>query len=91
MIMKLKICSAKRPPQLGTFSSHSHPFVKFVWEDIIERNLELSSVARAAGIDRSTLHKWRKSPKGPSVGQIQEVLTALGYELKIIKSQSENK
>lgn len=64
---------------------HSHPFVRFVWEDIIDRELSLNSVADAAGIDRSTLHKWRKAHKGPYLMQLEEVLKALGYELRIAK------
>lgn len=82
---KLKPCYDKRPPLLGKFSPHAHPFVEFIWRDIIDRKLSLTSVAQAAGIDRSTMHKWRNAHKGPYLLQLTEVLTVLGYELKIVK------
>lgn len=85
MMKSLKSASLKRPPQMGEFIPQAHPLVKFVWQEIVDRKLELSSVANAAGIDRSTLHKWRKSPKGPYLLQLNEVLQVLGYELTAVK------
>ena len=86
MLKALKPCKKKRRPQLGDFATHAHPFVKFIWQDIIERDIELTSVANAAGIDRSTLHKWRKVCKGPYLMQLEEVLTVLGYRLEIVRA-----
>jgi len=91
MMKALRPAKLKRPPQMGTFSSHSHPLVKFVWSEIIDRKLELSSVADAAGIDRSTLHKWRKSLKGPYLMQLDEVLQVLGYELSVTERADKNR
>lgn len=73
------------PPKLGKFDDHAHPFVKFLWEDIIRKRVSLSSVADAAGVERANIHKWRKRGKGPHLLQIEAVLSALGYELKIVR------
>ena len=85
MNKQLKFAKGKRAPKLGTFNHYAHPLVKFIWKEIIDRNLDLTSVADASGIDRSTFHKWRKSVKGPFVLQLDEVLSVLGYELTVVR------
>ena len=64
---------------------NTHELVKFMWAEILRQEVSLTSVAAAAGIDRSTLHKWCKSVKGPTVSQLSDVLCALGYDLKVEK------
>lgn len=81
------ICKSQpgRPTQLGKFTDHTHPFVKFMWHDMTKRNLSVASVSRASGIDTSTFHKWRTSEKGPFLYHMENVLEALGYKLEIVK------
>lgn len=90
MIKSLKPCREYTLPKIGEFAPGVHPLVKFVWREIVDRRVQVGSVADAAGIDRSTLQKWRKSVKGPYVWQIEEVLNALGYELRAVKMGAEN-
>ncbi len=87
MIKPLKPASLKRVPQLGTFANHVHPHIRFIWKEIIDQGVTVRSVADAAGVDPSTLHKWRRSVKGPTLAQVDTVLTALGYEMKLEKRQ----
>lgn len=90
--MKIQIekACANNPPRLGKFTNHTHPFVKFMWEDIIRRNLKLASVSRASGIDKSTFHKWRTAEKGPYLYHLENVLEAMGYKLVIVKIDNNN-
>ena len=83
MIKPLRPVRRGAPPKLGKFANHSHPLVRVMWQAIIERGVTLRSVANAAGLDTSTLHKWRKSPKGATLQQMDDVLGVLGYELVI--------
>lgn len=85
--MKIEIekATAIKRPKLGKFTNHTHPFVKFMWEDIIRRDLKLASVSRASGIDTSSLHKWRVSGRGPFISHLENVLEVLGYRLVIVK------
>ena len=69
--------------QLGEFANHAHHSVRFMWERIVDQRVSLKSVSRASGIDSSSLHKWRKSVKGPTVQQLDDVLHVLGYEIVI--------
>lgn len=85
MMKSLKKSKRINRPKLGNFLPHTHKFVRFVWEEVVNRDLELTSVANAAGVDRSTLHKWKKNTKGPYLVQLEEVLEALGYELMIVE------
>ncbi len=85
MTPKLRLSTTGNPPKLGKFANHSHPFVKVIWEEIIGQKVSVRSVAHASGIDPATLHKWRKSTRGPSLSQIADVLSVLGLELKINK------
>lgn len=85
MIKPLRERREGNPPKLGKFSNHSHPFVKFIWKEIIRQRVSLSSVADSAGVERSNIHKWRYSEKGPYLLQLEAVLLVLGYELKIVK------
>lgn len=86
MIKPLRAAYKRNRPELGFFSNHAHPMVRFIWEEIVARNVTLSSVANAAGVDPSTLHKWRKATRGPTIDQIESVLTVLGYEIKVEKA-----
>lgn len=88
MAKPLRECRGVVAPKLGKFTKHTHPFVVFIWREIIKRNVSLSSVAESAGIERSNIHKWRKTPKGPYLLQIESVLNALGYELKIVEKEN---
>ena len=81
----LKQARPGRPPKLGTFTNHTHPFVVFMWEEIVRQGIELRSVSNASGIDPSSIHKWRRNKKGPYVYGIEAVLAVLGYEMKIVK------
>ena len=85
MTPKLKPSNTGIPPKLGSFAKHSHPFVKIMWQEIIDRKVSVRSVARAAGIDPATIYKWRRSPKGPTLSQIDDVLSVLGYEIVVKK------
>lgn len=85
MVKPLKQASALNPPRGGAFSRHCNPLVRFVWEDILRRNVTVASVCESAGIDPASLHKWRRGSKGPFLSQIENVLEALGYGLKVVR------
>ncbi len=87
MTPKLKASTTGIAPKLGSFSKHSHPFVRIVWEEIIDRKVSVRSVAKASGLDPSTIYKWRNSPKGPYLSQLNDVLSVLGLEIKIVKKE----
>jgi|LakMenEpi03Aug12_release.lakeMendotaPanAssembly.Ray.scaffolds.fasta_scaffold260618_2 DNA-binding phage protein len=85
MTPRLKPSTTGSAPKLGSFAKHSHPFVRVIWEEIIARKVSVHSVAKAAGLDPSSLYKWRKSSKGPTLGQVDDILSVLGYELIVRK------
>lgn len=87
MMKKLRPARENNGPKLGRFSRHAHPSVAFLWREIMKQKVSLSSVAEAAGVERSNIHKWRNSEKGPYLLQIEAVLNALGYEFKIVRRE----
>jgi hypothetical protein len=91
MTPKLRLSTTGYAPRLGTFGSHSHPFVRDMWQAIIDQKVSVRSVAHAAGVDPATLHKWRRSIKGPTLAQIDDVLSVLGYELTIQRKKNNEK
>lgn len=85
MMKPLRYNRGNRAAQLGEFAPYTHPLIKFIWQQIIDRQLNLGSVADSAGVDPSTLHKWRRAKKGPYLLQLDEVLSVLGYELTVVR------
>lgn len=87
MLKPVKTNASFKKARIGEFAPHAHKFIRFIWQDIVDRDLQVKSVADAAGVDASTLHKWRRSIKGPFLFQLEEVLEVLGYELKIVRKE----
>lgn len=85
MIKPLRERLSFNPPKMGKFSEHTHPFIVKLWEEIVARKVSLSSVAEAAGVERASIHKWRKSQRGPYFLQLEAVINALGYEFQMVK------
>lgn len=85
MRKSVKTCQTKKRPRPRTISPHTHYLVRFIWDEILSRELELQSVADAVGFDRSNFYKWCKATKGPHIMQLEEVLEVLGYELQVVR------
>ena len=55
-----------------------------------ESNISQSELARRVGIARSTIARMEKNMHSMSVGNFCKLLSALGYELDIVKKEGEN-
>ena len=85
MNKKLSPIWRNNPPKMGKITSHTHPLVVFMWREIERRKVTLTSVSDASGIERASIHKWKTSPKGPYLVQLEAVLNALGYKITVEK------
>lgn len=57
-------------------------FFGWIQEEAARRGFpNVDSIADAAGIDSSTLWRWRESTNGPTLGKLAEVADALGLSI----------
>lgn len=86
MTKEVKRCESFNNAKPGSFAPGAHSFVVFLWKNILDRHLSVTSVAEVSGIERANIYKWRNSIKGPYLMQVEAVLNALGYKIQIVKS-----
>ena len=72
--------------QRAKVAPRSHPLIKYIWRSINEQQTSQELVAERAGVSSSTMRKWRRADRSPSLLQIEAVLNVLGYDLCIRRS-----
>lgn len=68
-----------KPPMSGV-----HPFVRFISD---KNQTTYQELARRAGVHYNTIQRWRHKGNSPSLGDIEAVLNAMGYELVIKEAE----
>lgn len=64
-----------------------HPIVRWIWQQINDQRASQEDVAERAGINSSTLRKWRDGVRSPRVVELEAVVNVLGYRLKIVMQE----
>lgn len=70
--------------------SDAHPLVQWIWSKMAEKKLTHEFVANKAGIRAATLRNWARGRTKPSLADIEAVVNAIGFDISIKKSASEN-
>ena len=70
-----------------TADDTTHPFVQWIWQEINERGLSHTDVARDAGVHPSILRRWRDGSRLPSLDAIEAVINALGGKVELVRGQ----
>ena len=60
-----------------------HPIVRFIWEQINHQRASQEDIAERSGVAASTMRKWRDGVRSPRMVELESVVNALGYELKV--------
>jgi len=81
-----------RPPLMGRrfqldIPKHCHPFVRFIFRRMNSDNVTFRQLGKRSGVDASTIHQWDNM--NPRIHNIEAVLNALGYCLKIVPLEDE--
>jgi len=63
-------------------ASGVNPLVRFIHEHI---PMTYRDLARRSGLNPSTMQRWRYTGMEPSLGDIEAVLNAMGYDLMPVK------
>lgn len=64
----------------------AHPIIGFIWDQINYQRVSQEYVAERAGVGSSTIRKWKRRDRSPSLLQIECVLNTLGFDLSITPS-----
>lgn len=75
----------KARPETYEIQRGVHPVVRLIWEEIMGRNLSMTHLEEVSGVARHSMSNWRKATANPYFASIEDVLNALGYELKVVK------
>jgi DNA-binding phage protein len=54
-----------------------------IFPDLVSRSINISQVARRAGISRATYYKVRQNPNNTTVHRLKSIAKALGYRMII--------
>lgn len=67
-----------------TEMTNNQPMVRFLFEEIDRKKIQLSDLGKMAGIEGATLSAWRTKTT-PNVANLEAALNALGYTLDVKK------
>ena len=75
-------------PHCITAPGNCHPLVRFIVEEMQRQRVGYYDLADRSGVDRNTVRAWR-TRNTPSVANVEAVLGALGYELRVVRKSGE--
>lgn len=64
-----------------------HPFVRWIWRRINIDEWSQEDLAKKAGVSSSAMRKWRKGERNPRISELEAVVNAMGYRLKIVEGE----
>lgn len=64
-----------------------HPLVRWIWVEMNHQCASQEDVAERAGISSSAMRKWRRGASSPKLNDIEAVINALGYKIKVTVSE----
>lgn len=67
-----------------------HPIVRWIWQQINDQHASQEDIALHSGVSSSTMRKWRDGVRSPRIVELDAVVSALGYKLKV-ELREENK
>ena len=73
------------PVYVTDYGQGVHWMVKIIWDDIIAGDLSTEHLTKVSGVSRSIIRRWRNGRNAPRIENVEAVLNALGYEIKVAK------
>lgn len=71
--------------------SSTHPFVKFLSNEMARQRATLTDVAERSGVCVKTIGQWRAGGRIPKLRDIEAVMNVLGYEIRLATRQEDNR
>ena len=68
-------------------SAEVHPIVQWIWQQINARRLSQQDIAELSDVDPSTMRKWRDGLRSPRLAELDAVVKALGYQLRVTMAE----
>lgn len=68
----------------------THPFVKFLSNEMARQRATLTDVAERSGVCVKTIGQWRAGGRTPKLRDIEAVVNVLGYEIRLAARQERN-
>lgn len=66
-----------------------HPFVRWIWKRVNLDEWSQEDLAKRSGVSSSAMRKWRRGERNPRIGELEAVINAMGYRLKIVGELSD--
>lgn len=70
----------KKPPPDGLAVN---PLTRWIWLRINEDEWSQEDLAKRAGVSSSAMRKWRNGVRSPRLSEIEAVVNALGFRIKL--------
>lgn len=64
-----------------------HPFIRWIWRRINLDEWSQEDLAIKAGVSSNTIRKWRRGERNPRISELEAVINAMGYRLKIVEGE----
>jgi ribosome-binding protein aMBF1 (putative translation factor) len=79
---------SKTPPKKAPSDGRAISWVvRWIWTRINLDEWSQEDLAKKAGVSSSAMRKWRSGDRSPKLSEIEAVVNALGYELKIVERE----
>lgn len=79
----------RRPRTPPATNRGVHPFVRRIWNEMEEQRVSQLALQDCTGINVKTLTSWFRGKHSPKLLDVEAVLNALGYELKLVARTDE--
>jgi predicted transcriptional regulator len=64
-----------------------HPIVHWIWDQINFQHASQEDIADRSGVASSTIRKWRNGVRSPRVMELEAVVNALGFKIKVVVAE----
>ncbi len=73
----------KIPPKKTADGMAIHPIVRWIWDQINFQQASQEDVAKRSGVSSSAMRKWRDGVRSPRLMELEAVVNALGFRIKV--------
>lgn len=60
-----------------------NPLIRWIWKKMNEEEWSQEDLAQRAGVSSSAMRKWRNGARSPRLSEIEAVVNALGWRIKL--------
>lgn len=84
MTTRRRYMRSKIPPKKSPVDGRAiHWIIRWVWKQMNQDEWSQEDLAARAGVASTTMRRWRRGDRSPRFSELEAVVNALGFEIKL--------